>query len=84
MVDDLERAFEARLRPGVVESRAKIKEPHRHDENDSADEKRLVWLPRRGDAKKRRRDHGGGQTESMTDTIRDFFGPGLVPVRLRE
>jgi hypothetical protein len=81
MIDDLKRAFEAGLRPGVVERRAKVEQPHRSDEDDRADEECLIRLPRRGHAKERGRDDRGRQAEPVADAIRDFFAPGLVPFR---
>ena len=84
VIDDLERALEARLRPGVIKRRAEIEQPHRCDENDRADEERLARLARRCDAKKRCGDACPGQTEPMAHAVGDFFAPGLVPVRRRE
>lgn len=84
VIDDLERAFPPRLRPGVVERRAKIKQPHRDDEDDRPDVERLTRLPRRGHAKKRCSHDRRRQAETVADAIGDFFAAGLVPFRRRK
>ena len=84
MIGDLECAFPPCLRPGVIQSRAKIKQPHCGDEDHCANEERLTRLARRGHAKERRCDDRRRQAESVADAVRDFFVAGLVPFRRRE
>ena len=84
MIDDLERAFEPGLRPGVVKRRAKIKEAHRRHENERADQERRVPLARRREAEEWRGHDRRRQAQAVADAVGYFFATGLVPFRRRE
>lgn len=81
VIDHLQDALETGLRPGVVERGREIKEPHRGNENDRADEERRIFLACGGRAKERRGDQRGGEAQTVADTIGDFLAQGLRPFR---
>ncbi len=80
MVEHLQRTFQGRAWPDVIDRRAKIKQHHRPGEDAGPDEECRASMLRGSLQKDRRCESGGDQTEAVTDSIRELFASRLCPL----